>query len=341
MSVSMSVAFGYSRLYCPDMSKRMLTTLCHVASQLLYRWQPSPWERDLNRTSFRDGPHECSDHDLDLTTVSEKDWSAAVTHLVKDGCEKAPWIEGYFRTIDPTGGMLLQSTVKHLRLLSEAGARYITILDPCYPRSLIDLRDPPLGLTLRGQSQLMELPMVSVIGSRKGSGLAIQEGFRLGALLAQRGIVTVSGGAFGCDIAAHHGVLSHGPGQALAIGVFAGGLHRLYPAGNAVVFRRLEERGALFISERLWWTPAQRFDFPVRNRLISGLSGVTIVLQAGQPSGAYITAKMALDQGRDVAVLRHPPHDARAAGSRDLAQDGAREFVDVEEFVQSIEVVGG
>jgi predicted Rossmann fold nucleotide-binding protein DprA/Smf involved in DNA uptake len=64
------------------------------------------------------------------------------------------------------------------------------------------------------------------------------------------------------------------------------------------------------------------------------------VLQAGQPSGAYITAKMALDQGRDVAVLRHPPHDVRAAGSRELAQDGAREFGDIEEFVQSIEVVG-
>lgn len=318
----------------------MLTTLCHVASQLLYRWHPSPWERELTNTSFRDDPHECSDHDRDLTRVSEKDWSALVTHLVKDGCEKAPWIEGYFRTIDPTGVMLLQSTVKHLRLLSEAGARYITILDPSYPRSLIDLRDPPLGLTLRGQPELMGLPMVSVIGSRKGSGLAIQEGFRLGALLAQRGIVTVSGGAFGCDIAAHHGVLSHGAGQALAIGVFAGGLNRLYPAGNAPVFRRLEGRGALFISERLWWASAQRFDFPVRNRLISGLSGVTIVLQAGQPSGAYITAKMALDQGRDVAVLRHPPHDVRAAGSRELAQDGAREFGDIEEFVQSIEVVG-
>lgn len=318
----------------------MLTTLCHVASQLLYRWYPGPWNRDSLGDSLS-GSHEGtgSDADSDLTLVTESDWSSMVFQLVREGCKEAPWLDGYFRKSDPTGEILMQSTVRHLRLLGQAGAHYITILDPIYPRTLMNLRDPPLGLSLRGCVELLRLPMVSVIGSRKGSGLAIQESFKLGALLSQRGIVTVSGGAFGCDIAAHHGVLSHGTGQALAIGVFAGGLERLYPVGNTAIFRRLEGRGALFMSERLWWASAQRFDFPVRNRLISGLSGVTFVMQAGQPSGAYLTAKMALEQGRDVAVLRHPPQDVRADGSRDLVGDGAREFSNVQEFVESIEVV--
>lgn len=337
----MSVVTVREDLYVARMSKRMLTTLCHVASQLLYRWNPGPQYPDS-----RGDYSSCSGGDLDsceysdLTQVTGSDWAVLVDQLVRDGCEEAPWLHNYFKKSDPSGEILLQSTVRHLRLVAQTGAKYITILDPLYPSALRSLRDPPLGLSLRGNVELLRLPMVSVIGSRKGSGLAIQESFRLGALLSKRGIVTVSGGAFGCDIAAHHGVLSHGSDQAFAIGVFAGGLARLYPRGNSGVFRRLEERGGVFVSERLWWTSAQRFDFPIRNRLISGLSGVTFVMQAGQPSGAYLTAKMALEQGRDVAVLTHPPQDVRAQGSRDLIGDGAREFSQVQEFVDSIEVVG-
>ena len=246
----------------------------------------------------------------------------------------------YFETFDPKGDLLFKVTQKHLRSVREASCLYISMWDPVYPPALRSLNDPPLGLTLRGNSELLALPMVSVIGSRKGSGLAVQQSFRLGTLLAQKGIVTVSGGAFGCDIAAHHGVLAAGLFPARALCVFAGGLSQLYPKGNAAVFRSLETQGALFVSERLWWAPARRYDFPVRNRLISGLSGVTFVMQAGKPSGAFITAKMALDQGRDVAVLRHPTLDVRATGTRALLEDGAQDYEDVAEFVASIVETG-
>lgn len=332
----MSLAFPLGLAYRLCMLKRMLTTLCHVASQVTYQWCPGP-TFDVAPGEDVPEPHTS----FHLTDVEEGAWSLLIRSQRKSGSPEVPWLREYFAKFDPQGVRLLHHTVSHLRDVKASQAHYITIWDPDYPDVLRRLDDPPLCLTARGNVDLLTRPMVSVIGSRKGSGLAIQESFRLGSLLSAQGIVTVSGGALGCDIAAHHGVLAEGGVPALAVGVFAGGLQQLYPVANAGVFRRLEAKGGLFISERLWSAPARPFDFPVRNRLISGLSGVTFVMQAGRPSGAYITARMALDQGRDVAVLLHPPHDVRAEGSRALMEDGARGYRDVAEFVASIRPVNG
>ena len=321
----------------------MLTTLCHMASQSTHRWYPGPRPPSVcegygSANPFP--PDQDSEPQVRLPLIADAEWLAFIAKIVKEGDSRVPWMRDYFEKLDPNGDLLFKITRKHLTYVREASCQYISLWDPIYPPALRSLDDPPLGLTLRGNSELLVMPMVSVIGSRKGSGLAVQQSFRLGNLLAQQGIVTVSGGAFGCDIAAHHGVLAAGLCPARAIGVFAGGLHQLYPKGNGGIFRSLEAQGGLFVSERLWWAPARRHDFPVRNRLISGLSGVTFVMQAGKPSGAFITAKMALDQGRDVAVLRHPDLDVRAAGTRALLEDGAQDYEDVAEFVASIVETG-
>ena len=314
-----------------------------MASQSTHRWYPGPRPPSVSEGCSIANifpPDQVIESQVRLPLISDAEWRIFIEKIAKDGDSRVPWMREYFETFDPKGDLLFKVTQKHLRSVREASCLYISMWDPVYPPALRSLNDPPLGLTLRGNSELLALPMVSVIGSRKGSGLAVQQSFRLGTLLAQKGIVTVSGGAFGCDIAAHHGVLAAGLFPARALCVFAGGLSQLYPKGNAAVFRSLETQGALFVSERLWWAPARRYDFPVRNRLISGLSGVTFVMQAGKPSGAFITAKMALDQGRDVAVLRHPTLDVRATGTRALLEDGAQDYEDVAEFVASIVETG-
>lgn len=311
---------------------RLLTTFCHVASQMSYRWQPGP-VRDFSSPK----PASVDEYTGDLTTIPESVWRECMRQLLAEKKAIDLRFIRYLRDNDPHGEALLAATLKHLSLVRAAGGQFVTIMDHEYPVLLRSLQDPPLCLTLRGRTELLQRPMVSVIGSRKGSGLGVQQSFQLGRELAERELVTVSGGAFGCDVAAHHGVLAAGRSPALAIVVFAGGLSKLYPTGNAKLFLEIEKSGGLFMSERLWWAPARPYDFPVRNRLISGLSGVTFVAQAGKPSGAYITARMALDQGRDVAVLVHPRHDVRAAGSWALIEDGAQSYEDVCAFIAAIE----
>jgi DNA processing protein len=152
--------------------------------------------------------------------------------------------------------------------------------------------------------------------------------------------VVVSGGAFGCDIAAHLGVLRGRFNPAPAICVFAGGLARLYPRANDRVFRQLLATGGVLVSERLWYASCRPRDFTARNRIIAGLSGLTVVMQAAQRSGALVTARLALDRGADVAVLHHPQDDVRARGSQQLLADGAVGFYTVHELLQLTKLSG-
>jgi DNA processing protein len=206
--------------------------------------------------------------------------------------------------------------------------------DKEYPPLLRNISDPPLGLSIRGELSLLYRPAISVVGSRKASAFAMRESFTLGRALGEHDIAVVSGGALGCDIAAHHGVLASGRDPAPAICVFAGGLARLYPVANDPIFRRLMARRAVLVSERLWASPCRPLDFTARNRIISGMSSLTLVMQAAQRSGALVTARRALDQGSEVAVLRHPEGDIRARGSEALLAEGAWGFSCASELIE-------
>jgi DNA processing protein len=156
----------------------------------------------------------------------------------------------------------------------------------------------------------------------------------VGRSLAELGRVVVSGGAIGCDIAAHEGVLQNTKNPAGAIIVFAGGLSSRFPRCNERVFRSVLDHGGLFVSERLWYQDVLPRDFPSRNRIVSGMCEATIVMGAAMRSGSMITAQEALEQGRDVFVFEPSDTDIRFDGSRSLITEGAQAFKEAAEVLE-------
>ena len=227
---------------------------------------------------------------------------------------------------------LAEQVLQHLRNCLCHGAQVISIVDNEYPALLQAIDSPPSMLTVVGDVEQLLAPKVAVVGSRKSSPHALCEAYALGEILASKGFAVVSGGAFGCDIAAHKGVLASNKTPAPAIVVFAGGLSSLHPRSHAGIFREFSKRRATFVSERLWRTPSRPYDFPIRNRLISGMCMLLVVIEAGEKSGALLTANLALEQGRDVWVLKNTSDDVRAIGSNRLISDGANFFLSASEW---------
>ncbi len=190
-------------------------------------------------------------------------------------------------------------------------AHYIPFSSDVYPKMLQNILDPPTAIQMIGNPSIFLKPMLSIIGSRLVNQEAEEESFNLAKELSQRGIVVVSGGALGCDIASHLGVLSGCQEQANkkperecnTLVVFAGGLKNLYPKRHRHYFMDIVNRGGALVSERLWNDRCLKKDFPVRNRIISGLSGGVVVIQSRIRSGASVTAQFAVNQGRELYVL--------------------------------------
>ncbi len=298
---------------------RLLKMVVHAASQQAYHWLHPDTLRDacilLQGLQLRG---------VAMDELSLRDWHALVL-MVAALCKDA-------LPPSPLGKALQQSELLakllhgHIQSCARHGAKIVVWGDRLYPARLRAIPDPPLVLTLLGNTALLELPRVSIVGSRKASPRGLQESFALGRIAAQRGWAVVSGGAYGCDIAAHRGALSASVSPVPAIAVFAGGFSSLHPRGNAAAFRELWQQGALFVSERLWHTPCRPCDFPVRNRIIAGLSPMLMVMEAGERSGALLTAGLSLNQGAEVWVLQHPADDVRTAGSQRLIAAGAHSF---------------
>lgn len=265
-------------------------------------------------------------------------WRSLIATELAASSPRLTWLRHFSARYDPDGTRLARAATRQVALLATAGGLFVTPADATYPVLLRFLADPPHALAVLGDPARLAGACVSIVGSRKASGLAVRESFALGRDLAEAGYVVVSGGAFGCDIAAHHGVLAavSAASRSRAICVFAGGLSDLYPHAHGPVFRRLRAAGAAFVSERLWESPSRPVDFAARNRLIAGLSPVTAVMQAGLRSGAMVTARLALDAGRQVVVLRHPLDDIRADGSRMLLEAGGPGFSSARALVESL-----
>ena len=202
----------------------------------------------------------------------------------------------------------------------QRGLTPITLGDPHYPPMLSEIFDPPAVLWLRGQVNALDAVAVAIVGSRAGSPYALAVAERLAADLATRGIVIVSGLARGVDSAAHRGALS---ANGCTIGVLGSGADIIYPAEHKPLAAEMIERGALLSELTPGTRPLQAF-FPLRNRIISGLSRAVVVVEAGEKSGSLITARSALEQGRDVLAVPGNVLGGRNRGGHALLRDGAK-----------------
>jgi DNA processing protein len=198
-----------------------------------------------------------------------------------------------------------------------AGAVALFFADKQYPRALMDLPDAPPVLWAQGDVSLLQRPMVAVVGARNASSLGIRMARRLADGLGQGGQVVVSGLARGIDSEAHVAAMAHG-----TVAVQAGGVDVIYPEENAALAEEIRQKGCRVSEQPMGLTPLARH-FPQRNRIVAGLSKAVVVVEAAARSGSLITARMALDQGRDVMAVPGHPFDARASGCNMLIRDGA------------------
>ncbi|MCZ0962117.1 DNA-processing protein DprA [Paracoccus benzoatiresistens] len=199
----------------------------------------------------------------------------------------------------------------------KAGARLIRCDSPLYPAALRDIDGAPPILWVRGDPAWLSRNPVAVIGARNASSLGLRMARGMAAGLGEAGHTVVAGLARGIDTAAHNAALPTG-----TIAVMAGGVDVIYPAENVVLAAQIAEQGAL-VSEQPPGTEPQARHFPTRNRIVSGLSLAVVVIEAAHRSGTLITARNALDQGREVMAVPGHPMDARASGCNQLIRDGA------------------
>lgn len=211
------------------------------------------------------------------------------------------------------------------------GVEILDILDPAYPPLLREIFDPPIVLYLRGKKWNAELPQVAIVGTRRPSGYGINCAERLAEDLAARGIAVTSGLARGLDAAAHRGALRAG----ITYAVFGSGLDFVYPKENRKLAGFVEENGAV-ISEFPLGTPPAPQNFPIRNRIIAGMSlGVTVV-EAAEYSGSLITVRLALDSNREIFAVPGNITSANSFGPHALIRQGAKLVSSWQDIVEEL-----
>ncbi|MEZ5316009.1 MAG: DNA-processing protein DprA [Vicinamibacterales bacterium] len=216
------------------------------------------------------------------------------------------------------------------------GLGLVTCLSADYPPWLAQIPDPPPALWLAGDAGALRRTAVAIVGSRDASPAGLAASRRLGRDLARSGVVVVSGLARGIDAAAHEGCLE---GGGVTVAVLGGGLNRLYPHEHHTLAEAIRTRGAL-VTEQPPDTPPLPLHFPRRNRIISGLSRAVVVVEAAERSGSLITAKAALEQGRDVLAVPGGIASGRHRGCHALIKDGARLVETVNDVLEEIGWVG-
>lgn len=203
--------------------------------------------------------------------------------------------------------------------LREQGIQFITAYDGNYPKRLLQLPDKPVALFVKGRLPDEDVPTAAIIGARSCSYYGRSQAARFGRELAEQGIQVVSGLAYGIDGAGHQGTLDAG-GAAFA--VLGSGIDNCYPRQNWALYNAIPGQGGI-ISEYGPGTAAQSMHFPVRNRIISGLSDVLLVIEARKRSGSLITVGLALEQGKEVFALPGRISDPLSTGCNELIKDGA------------------
>ena len=213
------------------------------------------------------------------------------------------------------------------------GAKLVTLHDPDYPSHLSDISNAPPLLWIKGNMEVFQKPRIALVGARNASSLGTRMTRTFAGGLAEAGYVVVSGLARGVDTVAHHSTMDTG-----TIAVQAGGIDIMYPAENVELAQQITQNGARISEQAMGLTPQARH-FPTRNRIISGLCQAVVVIEAAAKSGTLITARQALDQGRDVMAVPGHPIDARADGCNMLIRDGATLVRRVQDIVDNLEPV--
>jgi DNA processing protein len=212
-----------------------------------------------------------------------------------------------------------------------AGVGVVAWNDPRFPSALLAVADTPPALWYRGALEALDAPAVAIVGSRAASPAALETAAQLGSDLAARGITVVSGLARGVDSAAHRGALRSGR----TIAVLGSGVDRIYPSEHRTLAEDITRDG-LITSEYPPGTAPLAFHFPMRNRLISGLSRAVVVVEANEKSGSLITAACALEQGRDVMAVPGSVLSGRNRGAHALIRDGAKIVEGADDIVDEL-----
>ncbi|HEY4321873.1 MAG TPA: DNA-processing protein DprA [Gemmatimonadales bacterium] len=235
----------------------------------------------------------------------------------------------------------LASALRHARAASPADAQATVIQcersgiallipgDAAYPPALRSIPDPPAMLFARGDVSLASRPAIAVIGSRDHSRYGREVAALISSAAADAGLVVVSGMARGLDAVAHSSTLDR---EGLTIGVLGNGIGVVYPAANAALYARVEQRGLLLTEH----PPGERplpGSFPRRNRLISGLANVIVVVEAAEGSGTLVTVSCALEQGREVMAVPGPITSPTSVGTNRLIRDGAEPLLAADDLL--------
>lgn len=210
--------------------------------------------------------------------------------------------------------------------------RFITLDDPLYPQMLLQTADPPLLLYVQGQAGMLGAPSVAVVGSRRATAQGLDHARAFARQLGEAGFVVVSGLAQGIDAAAHDGALAAPAGTVAVVGT---GLDTVYPRSHAALARRIAAHGAL-VSEYAPGTPPLAAHFPQRNRIVTGLSLGTLVVEAALRSGSLISARLAAEAGREVYAIPGSIHAEQSRGCHALIRQGAQLVESAQDIVDDL-----
>lgn len=221
--------------------------------------------------------------------------------------------------------------------LSKPDRHVVTLHDPRYPELLKQIPDPPSMLYVQGDVSLLSQWQIALVGSRNPSASGRDTSYEFSRYLAGGGITITSGLAMGIDAAAHQGALAAG-GKTIA--VIGTGLDRVYPAKHRDLAHDIAKNGTI-VSEFPLGTPPRAENFPRRNRIISGLSLGTLVVEAAIRSGSLITARMALEQGREVFAIPGSIHNPLARGCHQLIREGAKLVETANDILEELGAMAG
>ena len=216
--------------------------------------------------------------------------------------------------------------------LKESNNHIVTLADSDYPQSLLNIPAPPLLLYVKGRLDLLNHSAMAIVGSRNATPQGIQNAEAFAKSLSETGLCIISGMAHGIDAAAHRGALN-GPGASIA--VVGTGLDKVYPAANLDLAHALADKGTL-ISEFPLGTPPLAANFPRRNRIISGMSLGCLVVEASLQSGSLITARIALEQGREVFAIPGSIHAPQSKGCHALLKQGAKLVETAQDIIEEL-----
>jgi DNA processing protein len=261
-----------------------------------------------------------------VTTMGDAEtvWQSPTTDLAEAVALRPSTLKALAEWCKPKGPPPFEA------ILSRRGIHCLVLGDRAYPQRLLDLPDPPLVVFAEGRLEILpERPWVAVVGTRRASTYGLEAAAWVGQTLAQAGFGVISGLALGVDGACQQAVLDAG---GVTLAVLACGTDVCYPRAHRSLYQQIRECG-LLLSEYPPGASVAKHRFPERNRLIAALAEALVVVQAGEKSGALVTADAAIELGRDVYVVPGPITSLHFRGSNRLLQDGARPLVDPHDLV--------